>query len=316
MIFATKMDTKLYRCYDNRLRSTERRPHLYKVCPDIFGECIDVLEIVDRTAKGDDALQFGERQKSTPSWLWEYRGRLLIISTPFHDGVHYATCPKHFIPIVEHLDKMHQNGFVHGDIRAFNMVLKYSNDESKEEGNSRSEHDGWLIDFDFGGKVCTDLTTEVQHSHGYLNPTYPSGYKFNLEDGFRLGRPGNDINKSHDWYALGHIIFVLHEVVHPEDDVTESEMDVPLTTEQQRIEDQKSHLARLQRAFTRFEGDYSKLQNPGDSLKRYLNFADKYNFKLVPTNVFKTFLKEYNMLTSRERRIDSKGATGSPIKRK
>ena len=56
-------------------------------------------------------------------WLWQFRGRLLIISTPFREGYHFAQRPTDFIPIIEHLEHLHNEGFVHGDIRAFNMVM-------------------------------------------------------------------------------------------------------------------------------------------------------------------------------------------------
>jgi serine/threonine protein kinase len=316
------------------LRCTERRPDLYKSCSDIFGDCTDVLEIVDLSTNRGHVLQFGKMETPTRSWLWDYRGRLLVISTPFRDGVHYATRPKHFIPVVEHLDKMHKRGFVHGDIRAYNMVLQYTNDESEQENNT-TKHDGWLIDFDFGGKLSNDLTPEEKrtieekHSHGYLNPKYPRGYVDELNDGSRLGLSGNDITESHDWYALGKIIFELHKVVHPKL-VTKNIVlgNQALTDEQRLIKEQKTHLADLQETFTDMKGDYAELSNPdlqwdyhelsapGNFLKSYLSYAKECEFELVPTEGFEKYLRKCNMLESNKPRVDSKGATGSPSKRK
>ena len=305
------------------MRSTERRPDLYKICPDVFGEYKDVLAIEDRRMRGDKVLQFGEIQELTSSWLWDYRGQLLVIATPFHDGVHYATLPGHFIPIIEHLEQMHQNGFVHGDIRAFNMVLEYKNEDPKQE-TEESTHLGWLIDFDFGGYVGTELKGEsnLQQSCGYLKPKYPSGYVHNLDDGFRLGRAGDAITKSHDWYAVGHIIFVLHELVHPEYDVINICLSkLPFNDEQRRIEENETRLSRLQKMFSAVNGDYSKLlnqsgelQQPADFLREYLLEAKKYEFQLVPTKQFETVLQDCNMYKSEKPRNDSKGATGSPQK--
>ena len=295
------------------MRSTERRPDLYKICPDVCGVCNDVLAIKDHPTK--EVLQFGEMQKTTKGWLWDYQGQLLVIATPFHDGVHYATLPGHFIPIIEHLEQMHQNGFVHGDIRAFNMVLEYKNEDPKQE-TEESTHQGWLIDFDFGGNVGTELKGEsnLQQSQscGYLNPIYPSGYVFDLNDGFRLGRPGKAITKAHDWYALSHIIFVLHELVHQDINV-DIYLDNDKDNKQKYAEKQEFVLIHMKKAFMNRKGDYSKLlnqsgelQQPADFLREYLLEAKKYEFKLVPTERFKKFLRKCNMLPRNKLRGDSK----------
>ena len=63
----------------------------------------------------------------------------------------------HFLPIIDHLEQLHSQGFVHGDIRAYNMVLQY--DTTKPEKPDK----GWLIDFDYGG--VHDMVV------------YPKGYK-------------------------------------------------------------------------------------------------------------------------------------------
>ena len=122
-------------------------------------------------------------------WLWECQGQPKVIATPYHEGKHYATHPNQFIPIVNYLDNLHKNGYVHGDIRAYNIVLKYHDSED----NIKPE--GWLIDFDFGGLV----------KHNY--PKYPSGYEKNLTDGFRRGESGQPITYDQDWYALGQMLF-------------------------------------------------------------------------------------------------------------
>ena len=125
--------------------------------------------------------------KADQEWLWKFQGQLKIIATPYHKGKHYVTHPNQLLPIVDYLEEMHKNGYAHGDIRAYNVVLNY------DDGNNPK---GWLIDFDFGGRVV----------HGE-SPKYPSGYRKNLDDGFRKGEPGQPITFDQDWYALGQIIF-------------------------------------------------------------------------------------------------------------
>jgi serine/threonine protein kinase len=79
-------------------------------------------------------------------WLWEFRGRLSIIATPFREGYHYAQRPTDFIPIIEHLEHLHSFGLVHGDIRAYNMVVG-SNDIKQASST--------------GNTIATSVTTDI-----------------------------------------------------------------------------------------------------------------------------------------------------------
>ena len=124
-------------------------------------------------------------------WTTSPHKRLLVIATPFREGRHWAESPEDFLPIIDHLEKLHQAGYVHGDIRAFNTVF------SGRQGG------GYLIDFDFSGKMGDVF--------------YPTGYNQFLADGYRIGTGGNIIEKWHDWYALGMLIFHLHDFVPPEE---------------------------------------------------------------------------------------------------
>lgn len=110
-----------------------------------------------------------------------------MIATPYRPGCHVAKKPKAFLPIIDQLEKLNEKGFVHGDIRAFNTVF------------GEQEDHGWLIDFDFGGKLGTGTR-------------YPKGYRNRLDDGDRIGDEENqsDILKWHDWYALCRLFFEVH----------------------------------------------------------------------------------------------------------
>lgn len=123
--------------------------------------------------------------------LWQSGGKLLVIAAPYREGRHCAKTPAEFEPIISELGKLHEAGFVHGDIRGFNTVFTDVKDQ------------GWLIDFDFGGKE-DKLTT-----------LYPDGYKASLSDGFRPGSEGEPIRKWHDWYSLGYLIFQCHFFILP-----------------------------------------------------------------------------------------------------
>ena len=107
---------KLYRAYDTRLRSTERRSDLY-LQRNVFSNACEpiaksVIKIDDHTCIKVQRDQIG----SDIDWLWDYKGELQVISTTYHDGVYYATHPLHILPIIKLLESLHSQGFVHGDI--------------------------------------------------------------------------------------------------------------------------------------------------------------------------------------------------------
>ena len=228
---------KLYRCYDNRLRPTERSPALYGVplhptkrrFETKNGRCDNVLEIADDRHSDSNETPvhpFGQLPQCqiTMGWLWKFCGQVKVICTEFHEGVHYAKRPEHFIPIIDHLEQLHENGYVHGDIRAYNMVLKYPEPEhcfrtrmmEQLDGEMGAynrvldyigcqKSDGWLIDFDYGGKIITGTDNVVENTTGNvdkINPKYPKGYVGRLDDGLRQGVAGNIITYDDDWFAL------------------------------------------------------------------------------------------------------------------
>ncbi|KAG7357926.1 RIO1 family protein [Nitzschia inconspicua] len=182
------------RSYDNRGRKTDRNPEIYLTVKELVGD----VEVVFGDAnfgnhnveEKEPPNQF-EELSNQPSQelelkeeLWTRSSQdLLIIAVPYRDGRHYAESPADFLPIIDQLQALHKAGFVHGDIRAFNIVFK---DDEK----------GWLIDFDFGGR------SDVQ--------TYPTGYRRNLDDGTRMGEERETITKYHDWYAFGKLMFTIH----------------------------------------------------------------------------------------------------------
>ena len=86
---------------------------------------------------------------------------------------------KQFLGVVETLSDMHQNGFVHGDIRLANMVFP-------KDGKSS------LIDFDFVGK----------HS----NSVYFSRYNCELQVRDSRARPNSPMKMEHDRAALKNVI--------------------------------------------------------------------------------------------------------------
>ncbi|KAG7341115.1 hypothetical protein IV203_023066 [Nitzschia inconspicua] len=172
--------TVVLRCYDNRTWKTDRNPEVYLsgvvgAVEVVFGDTNFGNHHVDAT---EPPNQFEE--------LWIRSSQdLLVIAVPYRHGRHYAKSPAEFLPIVDQLQALHRAGFVHGDIRGYNTVFK-------------DDKEGWLIDFDFGGR------SDMQ--------TYPKGYKGVLTDGDRLGDEGEIITTYHDWFALGQLMFTIHHI--------------------------------------------------------------------------------------------------------
>jgi hypothetical protein len=193
----TEYPDVVLRSYDNRVRKSDRNPDIYldakcqsgveedgvgvgktHIIVNLFGgEDIDTLEasVVDKWNTLEEAL-------------WKQMGKrsLKIISTPYRHGKHYTNTPKAFVPIIRQLQRLHATSYVHGDIRAFNVVF------------GKNPDDGWLIDFDYGGRL--------NEAH------YPKGYNRSLDDGSRIGVSGKEIKAMDDWFALGSLIFRVHMI--------------------------------------------------------------------------------------------------------
>lgn len=179
------------RSYDNRVRTSNRNPEIYldADCQQEagVGKTLEVVTLVtseNREDPKDLDKEISSKDLNTlETTMWKQGGRrsLQIISTPYRKGYHVPNSPAAFIPVILQLQKLQQLDYVHGDIRAFNTVFGIDSSE------------GWLIDFDFGGK-------EGQ-------TRFPKGYKTMLEDARRIGKELNPIEKFHDWHSLGRMIF-------------------------------------------------------------------------------------------------------------
>jgi hypothetical protein len=192
---------QVLRSYDNRVRITDRSSEVYLDSnnSEIVGGQVEIVvpfpEIVGGAAPEtvENPSADSDDDDATNDWFWKdsKKKTIQIIATPYRPGQHFATSPKAFVPIIDQLQSLHEKGFVHGDIRAFNTVF----------GNESNEK-GCLIDFDFGGRKGERC--------------YPKGYRQFLGDGSRIGEGGEVILEWHDWFALGRLIFTLHRLRAPD----------------------------------------------------------------------------------------------------
>ena len=180
--FSNYLPSKVLRSYDCRFLQTDRSPTIYldPQCKDIVGR--EVTVVVNLPAEDSVESSIGHSSEL----FWASMRPLQIIAFPYKTGKHYASKPTDFIGIIEQLEQLHSRGYVHGDIRGFNVLF---GDE------------GGLIDFDFGG---------------IPGKAYPEGYRRILADGWRLGTSyaedkDNVLQFYHDWFALGRLMFTFHE---------------------------------------------------------------------------------------------------------
>lgn len=268
------------------------------------------------TGRAPTDSDFGTRHMSsnTLAWLWktnrETSSRLLVISTPFREGNHYATKPLDFLPAVEHLEELHAMDYVHGDIRCFNIAMG---------------PDGGLIDFDFGGKLLKRKgeTTE--------SLKYPQGYKPGMSDGNRRGRAGAPITKAHDVYALTKVIFGFHHF-YPARDSAEPATE-KLSNEDVRVEKDSEtealllwllELSKFGEPKTSFERlseteIAEKISSHWAGLKNFLAETEQWKWTVEPTSVLMDELEEHGCIEAGDESTHSRqgtgGATGSPPKK-
>jgi serine/threonine protein kinase len=270
---------QVLRSYDSRFRSSNRSPQIY-LSDDwqAFGGGGDV-KVVAKFPENSDISTFNHGGSYHDDCLWsDTRGCLLIIATPYRIGGHVAKSVKAFLPVIDQLELMHQKGFVHGDIRAFNTVF---NEQEQEQGSNKS----CLIDFDFGGPIGE-------------RTCYPEGYRQFLSDGLRIGREKEKIEKWHDWYALGQLIFNIHEI------------NLENVSEELQLKffHKSKFWTRIRKEVVEEEALF---RNQIKELKSFLNEIDKPEWQVSPSLMFSGTLS-YTFPTPGTH----KGATGSPPEKK
>jgi Lipopolysaccharide kinase (Kdo/WaaP) family len=179
----------MYKIFDDRYRQTYRSPDLWLAkVQNKPGGCAPWL----KKLKVEKILEVEEPH--APELNKEYTlgtvnsgpvrygcGKVLVLRYDYIEGAHVPKSLYSFVSVAKQLKEMHDRDYVHGDIRAYNMVF----------GQTQNDADkAWLIDFDFSGKEN--------------GKCYPPGYSSLLVDlvGRRAGEPDKPLEKKDDWTDL------------------------------------------------------------------------------------------------------------------
>jgi serine/threonine protein kinase len=102
----------------------------------------------------------------------------------FRDGQHEPLHKRQFVPLIETLQRIHKEGYVHSDIRSVNLIFSYNRKEA------------WILDFDLAGRVSTCYPTNFNHC--------------NIPERHQSAKAHCNRETVHDWYSLGMIMSASH----------------------------------------------------------------------------------------------------------
>jgi hypothetical protein len=296
---------QVLRAYDNRVMYTARRPDVY--LDFLTDETSEICRYADRERaagsvpltddKAPDLLPLGEHVdgSDTRDWVWQFRGKFAVIAVPFYEGRHHARRISEFIPVLRELKRLHDNGYVHGDLRCCNIVFVA----------------GRLIDFDFGGKLDRERGS----------PAYPAGYKQVLIDGDRRGTAGNPVTIMDDVYAMTSVLFALHKIQPPsatDDPAGQESVDYKLKRDALR-ETMTRLIAFAEGNDDDFETAEPDVSNHIEALISFLEEVEASNWTVTPKTSMAKALANYGYaVTGLQGKLTTRKvtgpATGSPRK--
>jgi hypothetical protein len=266
-------------------------------------------------------------RSNSPDWLWNCRGQLLVISTPYLHGNHCATSPLQLLALVVELVKLHESGYVHGDIRGFNVVFQ---ENVEDDFTATVDFDGKAAEVEFQGFRGRLIDFDFAGMKGADTPKYPKGYRSSLDDGDRLGTAGGAILEYHEWRGVQHILFLLHDMDPPTEtsetllgeNGSQDDQDPPggvLTNNEDLAQIVKRDRLRTKRDRLRGRFALDRVPSKGEiqDLKKFLYKIHRENWSVVLSAKYRTALTNVGLygpaVTARH---GTDHATGTPTKDK
>jgi len=203
----------VYKIFDNRFQPTFRKPDNwlgfqneeydwmegFDISTELYFEESDKIETLGMpTPKNKKRRRSGD---PAPSSVPYPQGSVRIIKYNYLHGTHYASKVSDFLAIAECISKMHKAGFVHGDVRGFNMLHPIRNTAQPVDPNdtqpagsndTQSIKTSMIIDFDLCGRADDE---------GAL---YPPGYSISVPENLnnRSGVENQRMKVEDDWKDL------------------------------------------------------------------------------------------------------------------
>jgi hypothetical protein len=118
----------VYKIFDNRFHPTFREPEAWLRTNDLWIASLGVETEYFLFKESETADPLGGplgAEKDAPKTVPYPTGSVRVIKYKFVNGTHYASKVSHFQEIARCLEEMHKAGFVHGDVRGFNMLHPY-----------------------------------------------------------------------------------------------------------------------------------------------------------------------------------------------
>jgi hypothetical protein len=130
MFFLVCFQKYVLRSYDNRAWPCIRSPRVYKNWEKLKTTMIPIILVQDddesNTLDFGVALDGDEADEKTmlfSKWNGSKGGKVEIIAVPYQEGSHECTSIIHVLSLLLYLKEMHDAGYVHGDVRGFNIVF-------------------------------------------------------------------------------------------------------------------------------------------------------------------------------------------------
>jgi len=182
---------RAYKVFDRRTypghKSTTRDPSASLLfLEDARLECCnrDDSQQTSTTSSSSISVAASSNQVAPPAQEKTCNCSVQLLSYPWIEGSHQATHTDQLADILRCLEKIHNDKYVHGDIRGANLIF------SQQKGKSK------IIDFDFAKKLDQNSP-----------PKYPEGYNYELADTrrHRLAREECEMKQEHDRHSLAWI---------------------------------------------------------------------------------------------------------------
>eukprot|EP01028_Stygiella_incarcerata_P009746 TRINITY_DN467_c0_g1_i2.p1 TRINITY_DN467_c0_g1~~TRINITY_DN467_c0_g1_i2.p1 ORF type:complete len:475 (+),score=91.99 TRINITY_DN467_c0_g1_i2:844-2268(+) len=171
---------------DNVMKFTDESTKMARVCK-FYDYCGRSVKESDQRQSNIDIIQsvLGKEYLGNMECHILVEGSAHCLVYDWMDGSHEPKNIFQFRKVCADVQKLHDAGYVHGDVRCANIVF------------GEGDNDAWLLDFDYSGKEN--------------EKRYPRGWNAELVERHEHAKPGYPLNRLHDCHSLGEVYKILFE---------------------------------------------------------------------------------------------------------